>query len=86
MEAIMKNILNNVTRHIALRRMADFFEKVERNPVTRTPKEVGLDYEDVSFKSLDGVNLKGWYIPSEKSAYSGENDHLFRTMPITQTG
>jgi pimeloyl-ACP methyl ester carboxylesterase len=65
MEAIMKNILNNVTRHIALRRMADFFEKVERNPVTRTPKEVGLDYEDMSFKSLDGVNLKGWYIPSE---------------------
>ena len=63
----MKNLLNNVKRHIALKRMANFFEKVERNPVTRIPKEVGLDYEDVSFKSLDGVNLKGWYIPSENS-------------------
>ena len=63
----MKNLFKNVTRHIALRRMANFFEKVERNPVIRTPKETGLDYEDVSFKSLDGVNLKGWYIPSENS-------------------
>ena len=63
----MKGILNTVTRHIALRRMASFFEKVERNPVTRTPEEVGLDYENVSWESLDGVNLKGWYIPSENS-------------------
>jgi dienelactone hydrolase len=54
-------------RPIAVRRMANFFEKVERNPITRTPKELGLDYENVSFKSLDDVNLKGWFIPSENS-------------------
>ena len=54
-------------RNIAMKRSANFFEKVERNPVTRTPQEVGLAYSDVSFKSLDGVNLKGWYIPNEGS-------------------
>ncbi len=63
----MKNIIKIVTRHIAVRRMANFFEKVERNPVTRTPKDVGLEYEDLAFKSLDGVNLKAWHIPSNGS-------------------
>ncbi len=47
--------------------MASFFTKVDRNPVTRTPSEVGLSYEEVSFKSSDGVELSGWYIPSNKN-------------------
>lgn len=47
--------------------MADFFEKVERNPITRTPEEIGLDFEDISFESLDGLKLKAWYIPSTNS-------------------
>lgn len=29
-----------------------------------TPKELGLDYEDISFKAQDGVNLVGWFIPA----------------------
>ena len=32
-----------------------------------TPKEAGLDYEDVSFESADGVKLSGWYIPASGS-------------------
>lgn len=28
-----------------------------------TPADVGLEYEDVSFSSLDGVKLHGWFIP-----------------------
>jgi pimeloyl-ACP methyl ester carboxylesterase len=33
----------------------------ERN-LTTTPADYGLAYEDVSFSSEDGVNLKGWYL------------------------
>jgi hypothetical protein len=47
--------------------MANFFEKVERNPVTRTPSEASLEFENISFKSLDDVNLSAWYMPSENS-------------------
>ena len=38
-----------------------------RTPVTRTPAEVGLDYEDVAFEASDGVALKGWFIPGPAS-------------------
>ena len=31
-------------------------------PVYNTPKEFGLDYEDVTFKASDGVTLSGWLI------------------------
>jgi pimeloyl-ACP methyl ester carboxylesterase len=34
-----------------------------RLPVTRTPAEAGLAYEDVAFASTDDVDLKGWFIP-----------------------
>jgi len=33
----------------------------------RTPADLGLDYEDVSFKTSDGLTLKGWFIPSNYS-------------------
>lgn len=32
-----------------------------------TPKDVGLDYEDVRFRTSDGVKLAGWYIASNPS-------------------
>ena len=32
--------------------------------IDRTPKEVGLSYEDVTFSAQDGVRLNGWFIPS----------------------
>lgn len=35
-----------------------------RQPVDRTPAEVGLAYEDVSFPATDGVPLRGWFIPA----------------------
>lgn len=34
-----------------------------RAPVYRRPDEVGLVYEDVTFPSMDGVPLEGWFIP-----------------------
>lgn len=47
--------------------MVDFFHYGVRSPVYRRPDEVGLDYEDVFFQSLDGVPLEGWFIPKKGS-------------------
>lgn len=39
-----------------------------RTPLVSTPADVGLAYEAVDFRSLvDGVALKGWFIPSGSS-------------------
>ena len=32
-----------------------------------TPRDLKMDYQDVSFKTADGLTLRGWYIPSAKS-------------------
>jgi len=36
----------------------------DRQPVTRTPADVGLDFEDAVFTATDGVELRGWFLPS----------------------
>jgi uncharacterized protein len=38
-----------------------------RAPLFHTPAEHDLRYEDVTFPSLDGVPLEGWYVPSDNS-------------------
>ncbi len=35
-----------------------------RAPLTRTPADAGLSFEDVAFDSTDGLGLKGWFIPA----------------------
>ncbi|MEZ4735285.1 MAG: alpha/beta hydrolase [Caldilineaceae bacterium] len=35
-----------------------------RQPITRTPTAYGLAYEDVNFRSKDGLLLKGWWLPA----------------------
>jgi len=35
--------------------------------VFNTPAELGLDFEDVVFKSADGLDLSGWYISAKNS-------------------
>ncbi|MBV9728513.1 MAG: alpha/beta hydrolase [Pseudonocardiales bacterium] len=45
--------------------LADFWAHSKRSPVFRRPDEVGLEYEDVFFPSMDGVALDGWFIPAE---------------------
>jgi uncharacterized protein len=37
-----------------------------RYPVSITPQE--HDYQDVTFTTSDGIDLKGWYVPSENGA------------------
>ena len=36
----------------------------DRQPLTRTPADIGLDFEDVTFTATDGVELQGWFLPS----------------------
>lgn len=36
---------------------------LNRQPVPKTPKDYGLDFESVEFKASDEVNIKGWLIP-----------------------
>jgi pimeloyl-ACP methyl ester carboxylesterase len=47
-----------------LMRITKLMLKGERLPITRTPAEAGLAYEDVTFTATDGVQLKGWFVPA----------------------
>ncbi len=38
--------------------------------ITSTPGALGLESEEVTFRSADGVKLTGWYVPAKKSAYT----------------
>src|SRR4051812_47339267 len=44
--------------------MTKLMLNARRAPITRTPADAGLEYEDVGFEATDGVGLKGWFIPS----------------------
>ena len=46
-----------------LQGMAQGWSQPLRSPVLRTPADEGLDYEDVTFPSQDGVPLEAWFIP-----------------------
>jgi uncharacterized protein len=37
-----------------------------RQPLTRTPADYGLAYEEVTFQSPDGLTLKGWWVPARR--------------------
>src|SRR5580700_9460964 len=50
-----------------LNQMADSFGQQLRSPIWHSPSEASLDYEDVTFPSLDGVPLEGWFIPAHGS-------------------
>jgi uncharacterized protein len=39
-----------------------------RQPVERTPDEVGLDYRDVGLRSSDGLSLSGWWVGKNGSS------------------
>ena len=34
-----------------------------RAPLTRTPADAGLEYEDIAFPAADGLQLRGWFVP-----------------------
>ena len=45
--------------------MTQLMLRAARNPVLRTPATVGLGFQDAVFKSTDGVEIRGWFIPSK---------------------
>ena len=47
--------------------MADSFGQQLRLPIMHSPLEQGLVYQDVTFPSLDGVPLEGWFVPAPGS-------------------
>jgi len=35
-----------------------------------TPAYLGMDFEDINFKSQDGAELNGWFVPAENAQYT----------------
>lgn len=62
-----------------LEQFAEGFGTVDRRraPVLHRPSEAGLDYQDVTFPSLDGVPLEGWFIPA-----TGSNRLIIANHPM----
>lgn len=50
-----------------LQHFADGFCFQRRSPILHAPSDQGLDYEEVTFPSRDGVPLEGWFIPASGS-------------------
>ena len=61
------------------------FTRVPCIPARRTPADIGLArFEDVTFRTPDGVTARGWYVPSSNGAVmvlvpglGGERDGMF---------
>ena len=39
-----------------------------REPVTESPTDYGMPYEEVTVTTADGMNLIGWYVPTQNGA------------------
>lgn len=46
-----------------------------------TPREIGLTYEDVTFRTKDGFTLSGWFIPSKEVKKSSKTIVLLHGYP-----
>src|SRR5215469_3214976 len=55
---------------------SDWWAAGRRAPVLRRPGEVGLEYEEVVFPSMDGVPLEGWLIPADSDKLIIHNHFL----------
>jgi pimeloyl-ACP methyl ester carboxylesterase len=40
---------------------------LDRQPLPKTPKDYGMDFQSIEFKAADGVNIKGWLIPAKSN-------------------
>lgn len=54
-----------------------YFRHVERRTIFQPikeieffPKELGLDFEDVFFKTADGIDINGWFLPYAGAKYT----------------
>ena len=55
---------------------ADGVTRVTRDPLKKTPAYVQARYEDVSFRSRDGLLLTGWWFPAPGSVPNGVSSML----------
>ena len=53
-----------------------------RHPLKKNPADYGMEYEDISFQSVDGVSLVGWHIPGS----SGKLIVMTNPMPFSRYG
>lgn len=42
-----------------------------RQPLARTPAAYGMAYEEISFRSKDGLVLQGWWLPAAATERNG---------------
>jgi len=50
-----------------LNTFANGLAHTSRSPVLRTPADEGLEYQDLTYPSADGVPLEAWFIPRDGS-------------------
>lgn len=62
--------------------LAQSLLKPKRHPLKKNPNDYGMDYEDIQFQSLDGVQLKGWFIPGD----NGKLIIMTNPMPFSRYG
>jgi hypothetical protein len=48
-----------------IKNLANTFGYPIRSPILRRPEEYGLEYEEVSFPSMDGIPLEAWFLPAD---------------------
>lgn len=51
--------------HPMIEQYAQLFKTGARTPVLKRPSDVGLEYEETFFPSLDGIPLEAWFIPAD---------------------
>ena len=44
----------------------DSFLYFPEKAILQTPEDIDLEYIEISFRTRDGINISGWYIPAEK--------------------
>jgi uncharacterized protein len=53
------------TLHPLVEQYAQMFAHGARTPVLRRPSDIGRDFEEAFFPSLDGIPLEAWFIPAD---------------------
>lgn len=48
-----------------LERVSIYYPNIPTREIEMTPRQVGLDFEEVAFQAADGVRLTGWWIPAD---------------------
>jgi uncharacterized protein len=70
--------------------VADRLTHAERHPIGRAPQVAAATYEDVTLRTSDGLNLKGWFFPvrgdraailihgrhANRAEYQGRLEHI----------